>query len=75
MIYWNSVTLACMQTIRNLQEDGVPVFFTIDAGPQIKAVCTLEATSQVHVALAETVGVEAVMLSGLGEGAALESTA
>ena len=75
MIYWNSVTLACMQTIRNLQEDGVPVFFTIDAGPQVKAVCTLEATSQVHEALAETVGVEAVMLSGLGEGAALESTA
>ncbi len=75
MIYWNSVTLACMQTIRNLQEDGVPVFFTIDAGPQVKAVCKLEAASQVHVALAETTGVEAVMLSGLGEGAALESTA
>lgn len=75
MIYWNSVTLACMQTIRNLREDGTAVFFTIDAGPQVKAVCTPEAASQVHVALAETTGVEAVMLSALGEGAALESTA
>jgi len=75
MIYWNSVTLACMQTIRDLQDDGVPVFFTIDAGPQVKAVCTPEAASQVHKALAKTTGVEAVMLSGLGEGAVLESTA
>jgi diphosphomevalonate decarboxylase len=75
MIFWNSATLACMQTVRNLQEDGVPVFFTIDAGPQVKAVCAPEATSRVHEALAETIGVEAVMISGLGEGAALESTA
>jgi diphosphomevalonate decarboxylase len=75
MIFWNSATLACMQTIRTLQEDGVPVFFTIDAGPQVKAVCAPEVASQVHEALAETTGVEAVMISGLGEGAALESTA
>jgi diphosphomevalonate decarboxylase len=74
MIYWNSVTLACMQTIRNLQDDGVAVFFTIDAGPQVKAVCMPEAASQVHEALANTTGVEAVMLTGLGEGATLEST-
>ena len=73
MIYWNSVTLACMQTIRDLQADGVPVFFTIDAGPQVKAVCPPGEAEQVRKALAETTGVEAVMLSGLGEGAVLES--
>ena len=73
MIYWNNVTLACMQTIRDLQADGVPVYFTIDAGPQVKAVCTPGVASKVHKALAETTGVEAVMLSGLGEGAVLES--
>ncbi|MDH3265871.1 MAG: diphosphomevalonate decarboxylase, partial [Gammaproteobacteria bacterium] len=38
-IYWNSATLACMQTVRELQSQGVAVFFTIDAGPQLKAVC------------------------------------
>jgi diphosphomevalonate decarboxylase len=73
MIYWNNVTLACMQTIRDLQADGVSVFFTIDAGPQVKAVCTPEDVAQVHEAMTRTAGVEAVMLSRLGEGAALES--
>ena len=39
MVYWNATTLACMEAIRDLQSAGVAVFFTIDAGPQLKAVC------------------------------------
>jgi len=70
MIYWNSVTLACMQTIRELQAQGVAVFFTIDAGPQVKAVCDPADESRVREALANTAGVEDVLVSGLGCGAA-----
>lgn len=69
MIYWNSITLACMQTIRELQAAGVAVFFTIDAGPQVKAVCEPAATAAVQQALAGTPGVEQVLVSGLGQGA------
>jgi len=68
-IYWNSVTLACMQTIRELQSQGVAVFFTIDAGPQVKAVCDPADESRVREALANTAGVEDVLVSGLGCGA------
>jgi diphosphomevalonate decarboxylase len=69
MIYWNSTTLACMQTIRELQSAGVAVFFTIDAGPQVKAVCEPAAAAAVQQALAETPGVEQILVSGLGQGA------
>ena len=69
MIYWNSITLACMQTIRELQAAGVAVFFTIDAGPQVKAICEPAATAAVQQALAGTPGVEQVLVSGLGQGA------
>jgi diphosphomevalonate decarboxylase len=69
MIYWNSTTLACMQTIRELQSAGVAVFFTIDAGPQVKAICEPAATAAVQQALAGTPGVEQVLVSGLGQGA------
>jgi len=69
MIYWNSITLACMQTIRELQAAGVAAFFTIDAGPQVKAVCEPAATAAVQQALAGTPGVEQVLVSGLGQGA------
>jgi diphosphomevalonate decarboxylase len=71
MIYWNSATLECMQTVRKLQSEGVDVFFTIDAGPQVKAVCTPEAEGRVRQALLATAGVQDVMVTGLGAGAAL----
>jgi len=71
MIYWNSATIACMQTIRELQAKGVEVFFTIDAGPQLKAICTAADASTVRAALSATEGVVEVMQSGIGEGARL----
>jgi diphosphomevalonate decarboxylase len=68
-VYWNSATLNCMQTVRELQSAGVAVFFTIDAGPQLKAVCTPAHLAQVRDALAATDGVIDIMESGLGPGA------
>jgi len=67
VIYWNSATLACMQTVRDLQSAGVAVFFTIDAGPQVKAVCLPGDVVRVRAALAATTGVIDTMLSGLGK--------
>ena len=74
IVYWNSATLNCLQTVRRLQSDGVNVFFTIDAGPQVKAVCLAEDASDVAAALGATDGVTATMRSGLGQGAVLVAT-
>jgi diphosphomevalonate decarboxylase len=71
VVYWNDATLACLQTIRELQADGIDVFFTIDAGPQVKAVCLPAATDTVRSALAATSGVRDILSSGLGPGARL----
>lgn len=73
IVYWNDATLACLQTIRELQADGVDVFFTIDAGPQVKAVCLPESAQDVHDALQTTQGVRELLHTGLGAGARLES--
>jgi len=69
IVFWNDSTLSCMETIRALQSDGHPVFFTIDAGPQVKAVCLPEAAAVVTDALAQTAGVIDTMRSSLGPGA------
>lgn len=71
IVYWNQATIACMETVRELQRRGLPVFFTIDAGPQVKAVCLPGAAVSVADALSATTGVHRVMTSGLGEGARL----
>lgn len=72
MVYWNAATMRCLQTIRRLQGEGVDVFFTIDAGPQVKAVCLPDAVAAVEAALRETDGVTDLMTTGLGGGARLE---
>jgi diphosphomevalonate decarboxylase len=71
LVYWNSATLECMQALRVLQAQGVEAFFTIDAGPQVKVVCTAAAEADVVAALRTTAGVEEVMACGLGPGASV----
>jgi diphosphomevalonate decarboxylase len=57
-----------MRAVRALRGQGVPVFFTVDAGPQVKAVCAPEAIEQVRAALAAVPGVLNVVETGLGGG-------
>ena len=70
-VFWNAATMQCLQTLRRLQEEGCRVFFTIDAGPQVKAVCLPNDADAVRHALAETAGVQEVMTTGLGPAARL----
>jgi diphosphomevalonate decarboxylase len=69
LVYWNGATAECIRRVRELRADGVPVFFTIDAGPQVKAVCAPEGFDRVAAELAEVEGVLQVLASGLGDGA------
>ncbi len=69
IVYWNSATLACMEAIRGLRAEGHAVFFTIDAGPQVKAVCLPASVDAVSAALAETPGVLDILTTGVGCGA------
>ncbi len=71
LLYWNGATVECVHAIRRLRASGVPVFFTIDAGPQVKAVCLAEARPRVEAALRDVPGVLDVLSSRLGPGAEL----
>ncbi len=73
LVYWNAATMRCLQTVRQLQSEGAAVFFTIDAGPQVKAVCLPGSADDVEAALRATPGVVNVMTTGLGAGARLET--
>jgi diphosphomevalonate decarboxylase len=69
LIYWNAATVECIHALRALRAGGTGVFFTIDAGPQVKAVCLPEHAEAVAMALRTIPGVAETMVSGLGEGA------
>jgi diphosphomevalonate decarboxylase len=69
LLYWNGATVECIHRVRSLRKAGVPVFFTVDAGPQVKAICEPQAFEQVRTALQDIPGVLDVLDTGLGEGA------
>lgn len=71
LIYWNAATVAGIHRIRALRATGLGVFVTIDAGPQLKAVCLPEDADAVASALVEIPGVIELLRSGLGDGASV----
>ena len=73
LLYWNGATVACMQRVRELRDEGIGVFFTIDAGPQVKAVCESDSARRVSAVLEAVPGVRQVIRTGLGEGARVDS--
>ncbi len=73
--YWTGATVDCIACISAMRAAGDPVFFTIDAGPQVKAVCEPDAAERVRAALAQVPGVKDVVVVGLGGPARLVSPA
>jgi len=69
LLYWNGATVELIHRIRKLRASGIGVFFTIDAGPQLKAVCLPEFAASVEAALAEVPGVVHTLRCQLGAGA------
>jgi diphosphomevalonate decarboxylase len=69
LIYWNAATVAAMHAVRGIRSAGVPAYFTIDAGPQVKVLCLPGDAAAVRDVLASVPGVLEVRMSALGPGA------
>ncbi len=57
IIYWNGGTLDVIEVVRDLRRQGHPVFFTIDAGPQVKIMFEQASEPVVAAALKSCSGV------------------
>lgn len=66
--YWHDTTMAVMQTVQALRDDGIPAYFTIDAGPNVKVLYLPEHEEKVQQTLSSTPGVTDVILSCAGSG-------
>jgi diphosphomevalonate decarboxylase len=66
--YWLDTTLAVMHTVQELRENGIPAYFTIDAGPNVKVLYLPENEKQIHDTLQQVEGVSEVRLSKAGQG-------
>lgn len=69
ILYWNPTTVALIHSVREARSDGLPCFFTIDAGPHVKVFCPADAAAEVADLLADTDGVLDVVHTRPGPGA------
>ena len=64
--YWKPASLAVMSAVRQWRADGLPVCFTVDAGPNVH-VLTLESEAHaVEKRLRDIKGVENVLVARAG---------
>jgi diphosphomevalonate decarboxylase len=72
LVYLRDVTWRVMEEVRNLRDDGVHAFFTMDAGPHVKILVERSAAAAVAERVAALEGVERVLRSNAGPGARVE---
>ncbi|WP_163971416.1 diphosphomevalonate decarboxylase [Oceanobacillus halotolerans] len=66
--YWHDTTMAVMQTVKDMRDKGIPAYFTIDAGPNVKVIYLPENEAEVEKTLRTIPGVTDVRLSRSGQG-------
>jgi diphosphomevalonate decarboxylase len=68
VIYWTPATMAAICAVREMRGDGLEAYFTIDAGPQVKALCRAADLPRVAERLASVPGVRRVLQARPGPG-------
>ena len=66
VIYWLPESLAVIRTADTLRERGMPVWETMDAGPQVKLLTTVEHVEAVRAAVIATVPEAELLVSSPG---------
>ena len=66
VLYWKPATLAIMHLAQHLRAKGTRVFFTIDAGAQVKLICDPADTQTVYRALESLEGVSRLIATHIG---------
>lgn len=66
ILYWQPATLSIMQAVPSWRTAGLPVCYTIDAGPNVHVLCPSENAEQVAVSLRQITGVLQVLTAKPG---------
>ena len=71
IFYWTPATLRVMRAVVAWRDEGLPVYYTIDAGPNVHCLTEQRHAAEVARRLKALPGVQQVRTAGPGEGARL----
>jgi diphosphomevalonate decarboxylase len=65
LLYWQPATLAVLHQVRLWRKSGLPVCYTIDAGPNVHVICTSAVAERIRHGLEQVTGVQKVLSARL----------
>ena len=68
ILYWQKESLEVMEIVKELREDGISAYFTMDAGPNVKIICKKSEDDIIVDRLKESFSREKIIKSGIGPG-------
>lgn len=71
LVYLRAATLEVLERVRSLRKEGIAAYATMDAGPHVKIFVLAAGVERVREAMSSVPGVERVITSNVGRGAAL----
>jgi diphosphomevalonate decarboxylase len=71
LFYWRPETLAVMKAVIGWRQAGLPMCYTVDAGPNVHIICLAEVESEVKAKLSAIPGVSQTLCAHPGSGASL----
>jgi diphosphomevalonate decarboxylase len=66
--YWSPDSLKAMDLVRTIRKNGLPCYFTMDAGPNVKVLVQKENQAAVYEKLAEIFGKNQLVMANSGPG-------
>ena len=68
ILYWNNVTMNIIQSIIDWRENGLESYFTIDAGSQVKILCTENNVEEIVKNCKKIEGIRNIIIAKPGKG-------
>lgn len=68
VIYWNAGTLDIIHAVMDWRDEGLPCYFTIDGGPQVKILCLERDAKEIARRIRAFPNIEDVIITRPGQG-------
>jgi diphosphomevalonate decarboxylase len=66
LFYWQPASITVMSAVREWRANGLPVCYTVDAGPNIHVICPREYIGETEKNLRKLPGIQDVLVAGVG---------
>ncbi len=71
IVYWKPETIEIIHLVRELRNEGLPIYFTIDAGPNVYIISEKENTKRAYNELKQIKGIRKIIINAPAAGARL----